>query len=140
MPLYEYECKSCGFEFEELLGKDGADKMPCRSCGKDALRRVSRFASIVAKGSTNESADMSIGREADSRWQKIHDRRSKRIGDKKLGSVSIPKSEDGRYMPVMALGDQVDRKHKVEYVGALQNHRQKRVEKGQSQFDGPGLF
>jgi hypothetical protein len=43
-------------------------------------------------------------------------------------------------MPVMALGNRIEREKKVEYVGALQDHRKKRTEKGQAQFDGPGTF
>ena len=140
MPLYEYACKSCGFKFEELMGKTDTSVVPCKSCGKDSEKQMSRFSSIVANGSSNEPADLTIGREANARWQGIHDRQAKRIGDRKLETVSIPKSQDGKYMPVMALGDRVTRKQKTEYVSALQDHRKKRSEKGQSQFDGPGSF
>jgi putative FmdB family regulatory protein len=140
MPLYEFQCESCGLKFEELIGKTDVSTVACKSCGKDAERQVSRFSSTIAGGSVNETVDMSVGREANARWQAISDRQSKRIGDKKLEPVSIPKSQDGKYMPVMALGDKIERKQKTEYVSALQDHRKKRVEKGQGQFDGPGSF
>ena len=139
MPLYEYSCKSCGLKFEELVGKV-EDSVPCKSCRGVTERLMSRFSSSIANGSTNESEDMAIGREAASRWQKISDRQSKRRGGVDLAPVSIPKADDGKYMPVMALGDPGDRKKKTEYVAALQDHRKRRVEKGQSQFDGPGSF
>jgi len=139
MPLYEYKCKSCGLKFEELASKV-SENTPCKSCGKEAEKLVSRFSATIAGGSTNETTDMSIGREANNRWQQISDRQDKRRGDKELKTVSIPQTKDGKFMPVMALGNKIERKQKTEFVSALQDHRKKRSEKGQSQFDGPGSF
>ena len=139
MPLYEYKCGSCGFKFEELVGKTEVETAPCKSCGKNADRLMSRFSSSVVN-STKDTVDQAIGRAADDRWKTILDKRSERIGDKKLEPVSLPQAADGKYMPVMALGDKVDRKNKKEYVSVLHDHRKKRTEKGQTQFDGPGAF
>jgi len=57
-----------------------------------------------------------------------------------MSEVKLPQSSDGKFMPVMALGDRSEREKKKEYVSALQDHRKKRSAKGQSQFGGPGLF
>jgi len=142
MPLYEYKCGSCGLRFEELSGVTASETAPCKNCGQNAQRQISRFSSKVVNGSTNESVDMTIGRAANDRWQRIHDRREQRIAGRggEMSEVKLPQSSDGKFMPVMALGDRSEREKKKEYVSALQDHRKKRSAKGQSQFGGPGLF
>lgn len=46
MPLYEYECESCGERFEELVRSSSARQKPkCPACGSDKTQRVvSQFA------------------------------------------------------------------------------------------------
>jgi putative FmdB family regulatory protein len=39
MPIYEFECESCGERFEELVVA-GADSVPCAACGSTATRRL----------------------------------------------------------------------------------------------------
>lgn len=139
MPLYEYRCLKCGYTFEELAGKDDP-AVDCKSCGSKTEKLMSSFSAVMSGGSTNESVDMSIGREADKRWQSHYDRQSKRRGDKELQNVPIPQTKDGKFMPVMALGDSNEKQKRSEYVDALQEHRKKRGEKGIPQFSGPGAF
>ena len=47
MPIYEYECKECGFISGHLVMKPSdRRKLSCRACGGKKLRKVmSRFAS-----------------------------------------------------------------------------------------------
>lgn len=139
MPLFEYECTKCGYQFEELVGRDDSG-IKCRQCGAPAKKLMSTFASVISGGSPTEPIDMSVGREADKRWQMHHDRQSKRRGNIPLQDVSQPKSNDGKFMPVMALGEKKQRNQRTEYVGALQEHRRKRKKKGIPQFSGPGEF
>ena len=47
MPLYEYECRQCGHEFEALV--IGARKPVCPRCKSDDLeKRVSRFGTAAS--------------------------------------------------------------------------------------------
>jgi putative FmdB family regulatory protein len=39
MPIYEFECGSCGERFEELVDRDAAE-VPCASCGSTETRRL----------------------------------------------------------------------------------------------------
>lgn len=39
MPIYEFECGSCGARFEELVGA-GTEASTCRACGDEGARRV----------------------------------------------------------------------------------------------------
>jgi putative FmdB family regulatory protein len=40
MPTYEYRCKSCGHEFEELQSMTAAPLTICPKCAEPTLRRV----------------------------------------------------------------------------------------------------
>ena len=140
MPLFEYACEECGYEFEELItSSDNSDIIACKKCGSVSKKQISRFSASISN-SSNESVDMKIGREANKRWQSYMDMQSKRRGNQELKQFDIPKTQDNKYMPVMALGDSAERSNRQEYVGALQDHRKKRIEKGQPQFAGPGSF
>jgi putative FmdB family regulatory protein len=47
MPIYEYRCKQCGAEFEELTLSRDEGSVTCRSCSS---RRVTRLLSTFAVG------------------------------------------------------------------------------------------
>ena len=139
MPLYEYKCEKCEFEFEELVGNsEGALVIKCRMCGASAKKKMSSFSSVV-QGSTNESVDVKIGREADKRWQLYHERQSARRSGKNLEQINLPKV-NGHYKPVMSLGDKKDIKKRNEYSETLQKHKQERERRGQKQFNETGSF
>ncbi len=59
MPIYEYTCKNCGREFEELVR---ADEQPaCPSCGQGG---VERQMSVPAAHSVNSSQSACPARNA----------------------------------------------------------------------------
>ena len=45
MPIYEFVCPDCGWEFEELLRNSAeADSIPCPACdSKYVLKKISTF-------------------------------------------------------------------------------------------------
>ena len=49
MPIYEYQCTSCGHDFDKLQ-KIGADAPPCPKCAGEVRKKVSASA-FVLKGS-----------------------------------------------------------------------------------------
>jgi putative FmdB family regulatory protein len=52
MPTYDYRCRSCSFEFEELQRISDDQLVTCPQCGKDTLMRViAGGAGLVFKGS-----------------------------------------------------------------------------------------
>ncbi|MDR0816860.1 MAG: zinc ribbon domain-containing protein [Desulfovibrio sp.] len=56
MPLYEYICKKCGLEFEELVF--GGVTPTCPNCGLDKTRRLmSRSARYPSRGSAGEGEE-----------------------------------------------------------------------------------
>jgi len=52
MPIYEYLCKNCGHQLEELQSIKEPPLVKCPSCGKSALARlIGSGASLIFKGS-----------------------------------------------------------------------------------------
>ncbi len=62
MPIYEFTCKACDHEFEELLrSMSGAQKVTCPSCGsKTPQRKLSVFA--AQQGYTQPTPSGGCGR------------------------------------------------------------------------------
>ena len=52
MPIYEYQCNKCGFQFEKLQSIKDSPLKKCPKCGKDSLRKlISGGAGLIFKGS-----------------------------------------------------------------------------------------
>ncbi len=51
MPLYEYECESCGVRFELIHRFTDAPPETCRTCGGGPVRRLLSAPAIQFKGS-----------------------------------------------------------------------------------------
>lgn len=52
MPIYEYECESCGHQFERRQKMSDAPLKRCPECGKAVRKLFSAFAGIVRGAST----------------------------------------------------------------------------------------
>lgn len=51
MPVYEYQCKKCGREFEYQQRMADPDKTVCEACGAEALERLISRTAFQLKGS-----------------------------------------------------------------------------------------
>ncbi len=62
MPIYEYQCENCGFQFQYLFMKRDETEFPsCPDCGKTQLRRlVSRVAYHQSEKDRIERYDPSV--------------------------------------------------------------------------------
>ena len=62
MPVYEYQCRACGQEFEYQQRMSDPDKTACESCGGDLARMMS-LAAVQARGgyASQELAAASCG-------------------------------------------------------------------------------
>jgi len=60
MPLYEFQCRKCGHQFEELLttAEIEADKVKCPACSS---KRVAREFSAFATGSGGSGGSLAGG-------------------------------------------------------------------------------
>lgn len=50
MPVYEYQCKKCGREFEYQQRMADPDKTVCEACGAEALERIISRTAFQLKG------------------------------------------------------------------------------------------
>lgn len=156
MPLYEFKCKSCGHEFEEILSYSDRDSdVECKLCGSESERKpASSFGihnTLDPKKDTissNKEIDKVIGAAAERKWEgyderwrnRYEQRQQKRWNGKKPKQVDIPKDSDGKYSPVMHLGNKKQKALRKEYSEALQEHRVERKKKGLEQFDSKGAI
>jgi len=65
MPVYEYQCRACGHEFEYQQRMSDPDKTACETCGGD-LDRLMSLAAVQTKGggaASQELAAASCGTE-----------------------------------------------------------------------------
>ena len=58
MPIYEYQCPSCGETFDKLMRFSEADKVPvCPHCGaKETQKKITAGAMIGASSSGSSAA------------------------------------------------------------------------------------
>jgi putative FmdB family regulatory protein len=51
MPVYEYECKSCGSRFEKVQPITADPITECVNCGQGPIRRIFHPVGVIFKGS-----------------------------------------------------------------------------------------
>jgi len=70
MPTYEYECKSCGHNFEAFQAISDDPLKICPECGKDIRRLIFGGAGVIFKGSgfyvtdKNKSSSITAGKKS----------------------------------------------------------------------------
>lgn len=89
MPIYEYQCQSCGHELEKLQRMSDEPLKDCPDCGEDKLRRLVSAAGFRLKGSGWYETDFKK-----SGKKNLHAGDSKSAGpSKSAASDSAPKPE-----------------------------------------------
>lgn len=54
MPMYEYQCNSCGEQFEELVSLSSKEEPPCPKCSSgDTRKLVSLFGGMGGGGGSS---------------------------------------------------------------------------------------
>jgi len=76
MPLYEYRCLKCEYEFEDILSVD-AKNPECLECHGETEKLISHFFGIV-KGSEHRLLDCVVGDDANKKWEILNKRKEKR--------------------------------------------------------------
>lgn len=90
MPLFDFECRSCGLTFSKLVRDRKITELPCVDCAEPSQKKLSIPASHFAdssrgmpRGDTgvyelDNSIDLNVGRDAKNRWEVIKDRTSEK--------------------------------------------------------------
>lgn len=155
MAIYTFKCTSCGLEFEDFSKiSDRLNSKPCKVCGAESARTMSNSFGVLtseSSGSTLYSPneiDRSMGKKAEQKWEGYNEswkaRYNKAQADrregKELKEIPMQKESDGKYSPLLNLGDKKEQQKRREYSEILQQHRSERKKKGLGQFDGPGVI
>jgi putative FmdB family regulatory protein len=66
MPTYEYECKTCGIDFDIFQSMSDEPLKTCPTCGKTVRRKINGGMGVIFKGSgfysnDNKKSSSSIG-------------------------------------------------------------------------------
>lgn len=72
MPIYEYACRDCGHEFEELVR--GNETPACPSCESDELERIVSLPSVRSESTREMSMRAAKKRDAGQAKDRMHDR------------------------------------------------------------------
>lgn len=84
MPIYEYQCQSCGHELEKLQRMNDPALTDCPACDKSALKRLISAVAFRLKGSGWYETDFKKGNK-----KNLHD-----SGDSGEGASRSDTSED----------------------------------------------
>src|SRR3954466_7000623 len=62
VPIYEYACKACNHQFEQLVRTmNGSEKMKCPQCGSTQTARALSVFAVGAEGSKSSGAPSAQG-------------------------------------------------------------------------------
>jgi putative FmdB family regulatory protein len=80
MPTYDYQCQSCGVVQEHIqsIHKALPDTLKCPRCGKDSEHVILVAPGVATSGMQHMTQDVAIGKDADSRWNRILDKKASR--------------------------------------------------------------
>lgn len=80
MPAYDYRCETCGIvnEFVQSIHKPLPESVSCPRCGCDSFHVFLIAPGLMTSGMTHQSIDVTIGRDAEARWEKLNERKSVR--------------------------------------------------------------
>jgi putative FmdB family regulatory protein len=102
LPTYDYRCDSCAVvqEFIQSIHQPLPESLPCPKCGCDAFHVFLVAPGVMTGSMTHQSLDVAIGRDAEIRWTKVHERKA--VRDKirresgKAGLTAVSRDE---YVP-----------------------------------------
>ncbi len=67
MPIYEYECGSCGHRFEAIQKMSDAVLKDCPACGNDTLKKLISAAGFQLKGTGWYATDFKGGQKKENK-------------------------------------------------------------------------
>jgi len=92
MPIYEYQCKKCGKDFEVFQGVSDPAVKSCKFC-RGAVRKMMSLSSFHLKGSGWYATDFKGGAKKPDEKTKPADAKSDSKTDSKTDTKTSPKSE-----------------------------------------------
>src|SRR5574337_1166419 len=79
MACYEYQCTACGVVTEHICPiSERPDSVKCPRCGSPAEQVILSAPGVLTGGMSQAPLDVVIGRDAEKRWDRIHQRQEVR--------------------------------------------------------------
>lgn len=85
MPIYEFRCSECSYEFEDLLPLNSQNPN-CPKCDSLTEKKMSHVLGII-NDSPNRLMDCIIGQDSERRWKAVEQRKKMRDEQKKAKSL-----------------------------------------------------
>lgn len=113
MPVYKYNCDSCGLSFEKMRPRSKSSTCPCPSCKATSMKEIASASfSFNAEikdmnpqnsgfTSIDHDFDRVIGQDSFNRWNVINERRLRKhelIAQYNADGSQIQKTPDGDYL------------------------------------------
>jgi putative FmdB family regulatory protein len=100
MPIYEYRCKSCGYEFEELQSIKEKPITVCPKCSKPSVKRLlSSGPALVFKGSGFYATDYPKSNTSSSSSRKSKSKPSSKSESKPESGIDSKSKPDSNPSP-----------------------------------------
>lgn len=103
MPIREYKCNECNLVAEEIiLGIEEPQAIECKRCGAEAAKLdMPTSVALMRSSMDNSPIDNAIGKDAEKRWEAIHERQETRDKIRKeTGSVGLTRISKDEYKPI----------------------------------------
>jgi putative FmdB family regulatory protein len=102
MAKYDYSCEKCDITKELIAPMDAEhpEHIECPGCGGD-MDFVWPTVAVSTSSMENQSVDVAVGRDADARWERIHERQA--VRDKvreESGIVGLTATGVNEYVPL----------------------------------------
>lgn len=94
MPIYEYQCDSCGHEMEKLQRMSDDPLRDCPDCGEEGLRRLVSAAGFRLKGAGWYETDFKKGEK-----KNLHDAGSSKASASGNGAAGKDSGADSKPAP-----------------------------------------
>jgi len=102
LAIYDYQCQSCGVVHEHIqsIHKNLPETLPCPRCGKDSEHVILVAPAVATSGMQTMTQDVAIGKDANTRWERILAKRAQRDKIRKeVGTPNLTKVGKDEYKP-----------------------------------------
>lgn len=88
MPIYEYECQSCGYRMEAIQKISDAPLTQCPQCGEATLKKLVSAAAFRLKGGGWYETDFKTGSKKNLQGEQTKPDKTKSTSSNKTGKAS----------------------------------------------------
>lgn len=94
MPIYEYQCQACGYQFDKLQKISDAALKDCPKCGQPSLQKLISAPSFQLKGTGWYETDFKKSNKAPAKEANANNSKTEKKADKTSTSSSSNSAVD----------------------------------------------